>query len=277
MKTRRKLEKLWIGAGIPFWLYIVAKMGIMGTQLAEEEIGDYLHEIPQEVALEERIGTPIYFDFSHTDSVRQERLEDFEYSYNRARDTWDNFDKQADLLTRIRIKDMSIWDPNWASLLPRFVYRRFGPFTGRNSMDASGYLTARPLISGEEMSHELAHLWHLRLDWGRRMDFEKRWGDISENHYSRRRNATSEDYERNGAVSRYGSTNINEDVAETCGFVYRRANFETEPFKKNLSPKYWDKVERKLALLREYDFFSEREHQIVLGKLNEFRERVYKN
>jgi len=143
--------------------------------------------------------------------------------------------------------------------------------------------------------HELAHIWHQNLS--DEIGFNQKWSTISGNWYSGEEweEATREEIARIGGVRDYSTRNLNEDVASTVQFVYSltfpncsitglmespplgapfRSGFGLNPHDLSQTsncalrgPKSTRKVMRKVQLLEDYGFISEREEKYVLEKL----------
>lgn len=104
------------------------------------------------------------------------------------------------------------------------------------------------------LPHELAHLWHSKLEFTKQSKFEEDWLKISENHYGKYDMGS---HIINGAVSTYALTNIDEDVAETATLVNEiKTRRVINPI---FSP--YRKVIEKIKLLRDYEFVSDVECQ----------------
>jgi hypothetical protein len=145
------------------------------------------------------------------------------------------------------------------------------------------------LPSAETLVHELMDLWHFKKTDD---DFNRRWKEISGNHYVHEyQTADIVDMIINGAPSRYAMKNIYEDVAE-CGelvYVLNAPHIFVSHFPDHV-PRFREtvnfhecrytstevrldtigKIKQKLTLMAEYGFFSEQEYRHAISELDGF-------
>jgi hypothetical protein len=242
------------------------------NQKWHEIILDPFLEVPQEVSLEKRIQKPVHFLISDDGQKRAEFARLFGSKYDAVKNHWDNFEQQFAYVDRIHINITG---------------------DGISYVDKFGKLTIAT-FSDTTLVHELAHIWHGNMNFLDHLEFNRKWLEISENHYTKE--PTEEDILKNGAVSRYALTNILEDVAETTKLVYNLNNpahhvfgfpntkaphflheFPTTYFfdGSTISKDSLQKVIEKVLLLNEYDFISDREYVHVIKELGEFHGRKY--
>lgn len=234
---------------------------------------DYLFRTPKEIALENQIKKPLFFDFTSRGEKRDIPLEGLRRYYEKAQNKWDNFDQQFDLVYRVCIRDVG----------PSYDKEHYGANMNRSGKLTINFVDDRSLMDDGGLIHELAHMWYfLRTD----TKFDRSWKEITDNHYISK-GITIEDLAKNGAVSRYALTSINEDIAETVEFVYEinQSDIQISGFpnkgkdilagptiltSNSVAEQSIPKIRRKLELLREYNFFSEREHKNALNELAGF-------
>lgn len=240
---------------------------VYGGSLARR-ITDPLLEVPKEVALEREIGIPIYFGILEMGGERTFSARMFEMVYRGTKNRWDNLDRQFSLIKGIRVLGTD-------------------HFYGGRAHFSSRKLEIFP--NEEYLVHELAHFWHHNLE--EKGGFEEKWEEISgDNYMGNYKGAKIEDITRNGSVSLYSLRGVDEDIAETARFVYRATNpnIVLRDFPNN-DPNFrqkeggWEvwsstnvvesaipKVLRKVELLNEYGFISDREYAHTVNELNGF-------
>ncbi len=254
--------------------------GSVGATFVKNEypiLIDPFFNVPGESALEEKIGKNVCFEFMSSLEAKETSNRFFE-KYRKASGNWDCFDKQFELVSEV-------------------VLKRYGDkpsSTQVGTMGNTGTLSDYNLNSAT-LVHELAHRWYDHMEFSNTKKwhkFNREWVRISENHYpSARGTYTKEDFKKSGAVSEYALTSLSEDVAETSKFVYtlNHPDHTINGFPNNISPfreetksglsSYCrspittdsiEKIRRKIELMRDYEFFSEREYGHALKELDNF-------
>lgn len=225
---------------------------------------------PYEIYLEERLGAEIRMGLLEK-SERDILNAKFILEYNVARDNWDNFDEQFDLIENIYLGD-EVTDTAYIMMA-----RDDGSLFVRKSRDQS-------------LIHELAHFWHFDLPKKNRNEFEERWNQITGGRYIDPDSATYHDILENGSVARYAMKNIREDVAVTTELVYllnnpqyiiggipneipefREVNNKSiEKIGSEIKITDLEKILGKISLLEEYGFMSEREKEYAIRELSNY-------
>ncbi len=239
--------------------------GLFGAEVVSK-IEDRFRDIPQENRLEEVIKKPIYFNFNSGDEKRQNLVREFGLVYNLARKNWDNFDEQWDLVKNVRL-NVDSESPKRTGRTDRF-----------DRLHLTLYGDQREAII---LIHELAHIWERNKTDQR---FSQKWQALSKGEYTPDwKNASFSDVIKNGSVSYYSMKSIHEDIATICEFVFalNSPHIFVGGYPNTLVGKdfyYRDfitssishpKIREKLKLLRNYDFFSEREYRITLDEMAE--------
>ncbi|MEK6973801.1 MAG: putative zinc-binding metallopeptidase [Nanoarchaeota archaeon] len=258
----KKSRRLLIATILGFGLGILARQ--YSLPLARE-VSDLMFRTPDEIRLEDKIGKPVSLGFFVHGKERLNEISWFDSTYDLTRKTYDNFDRQFNLASRVTI------------------LRRMHGFKNNVRNAEVDEFTRELRISYEDASdaplvHELAHLWSFHLSQRDKLSFTDKWRKISGNHYIKSwQNGDSLDVVLNGTFSQYGLHNIEEDITETTRLVYVLSDMDRDltivksrsQYARRLSQKILPKFKEKIKLLRDYGFISEKEYVGANNKLNQ--------